>query len=644
MKSRPLKKLIAYGFLPFMVVFFAVSPLLGVNVVFAQGGCELQPGGFDALMCMGTLLSGATIMFNMILGLLLYLIGKILDFAIQFSILGEYVPPGEVATGTGGLYRSDTVNVAWNLLRDIINMSFIFILLYVAIGTVLNIQNINWKKQVSQIIIAAILVNFSLFLTRVVIDAGNIVANGFYQELTVCDPPCIDAKGNSRLQVNISERFMNALGIAQIDQLRTGEPIAGDQLGWTGYANGLMKTVVILIAMWVFLSVAILFIARTFALVFILVLSPIGVAGSSLPLLGGFAKKWREALFNYAMLGVVFLFFTFVILTFAVTERERITAIDIGIEGPNRNLIEAGLGEDDEGTSTESLFIMYALVIAGLIMSLRLTKNLSGQFGKFGDEFGKAALGIGLGVATGGASMATRAAVGGAASRTLANEELKAKAREGNRVAQLRLDAASWASKNSFDVRDSALGKVVSGKMKKAGFDISTTQKMGKGGYEAGMEKFEKSKVEKSKRYAPSIGPVENEARAEYKIKMKYAENMEKQALSMPEGDSMRERTLETVNELRKKAKENMDKTLAEYELYLVAEQEKFAESLTKDSWWKNARKAPVIGLTARNMDRRRERAAAAIRREINKKNFDILLEAVKDSAKQGAQKEEDNE
>jgi len=187
MKSRPLKKLIAYGFLPFMVVFFAVSPLLGVNVVFAQGGCELGSGDFDALMCMGTFLSGATIMFNMILGLLLYLIGMILDFAIQFSILGEYVPPGEVATGTGGLYRSDTVNVAWNLLRDIINMSFIFILLYVAIGTVLSIQNINWKKQVSQIIIAAILVNFSLFLTRVVIDAGNIVANGFYQELTVCD-------------------------------------------------------------------------------------------------------------------------------------------------------------------------------------------------------------------------------------------------------------------------------------------------------------------------------------------------------------------------------------------------------------------------------------------------------------------------
>src|SRR5690606_33995830 len=116
MKSRPIKKLIAYGFFPFIVIFLVASPLLGFNIVEAQSnGCN-DFTNFHLGQCIGTgfayLLEG----LNTLFGFLLFLTGKLLDFAIEFSI-----------NPVGDLYRSDTVSTAWNLLRDIINMSFIFI-------------------------------------------------------------------------------------------------------------------------------------------------------------------------------------------------------------------------------------------------------------------------------------------------------------------------------------------------------------------------------------------------------------------------------------------------------------------------------------------------------------------------------------
>jgi hypothetical protein len=505
MKSRLLKKFITYGFLPFMVVFLSVSPFLGINTAHAFNFWVNVAEG------VGTVVAAFLVGINIILSSILYFIGKLLDFAIEYSI----APNTNSAAGPVSLYASETVNTAWTLLRDIINMSFIFILLYVAIGTVLNIQNINWKKQVSQIIIAAILVNFSLFLTRVVIDAGNIVANGFYQELTVCDPACVDFFGNSRESVGISERFAAALGITYVNELRDGTYDTG-YIGWEGVGVGLMQMVLILTAIWVFFSVAILFIARIFALVFILVLSPIGVAGSSLPLLGKFAQEWREQLFKQAMLGVVFLFFTFVILLFASLEGEGI------LDGSTFSIDD--VSEDqlpvkgpEGGPRTESIFITYTLVIAGLIMSLRLTKNLSGQAGQMMEGGLKKAVGVGFGVATGGLAMGLRRTVGGNAAKYLssdAGKALKERADKGEDLAAIRkYRNIQGRATNTFDARTVKLGGLELGSMVTkqasklggvAGINAGIGMEAGKGGRLGSIDRIAEKENERYKDMSPA--------------------------------------------------------------------------------------------------------------------------------------------
>lgn len=492
-QSRLSRKIVAYGFFLSAVLLLAMSPLLGFDIAEASsGGCDLGPG-FNLGTCIGSGVAWLVAGFNSILALGLYLIGLILDFAIQFSIT------------PGNLYRSDTINVAWTLLRDIINMAFIFLLLYVAIGTVLNIQSVNWKKQVAQIVIAAILVNFSLFITRVVIDAGNILAHSFYQEITTCaDGTCGD-----RGSVGISERFMNALGIAAITNLEAADSRALD--GWRGVANGLMSTVTIVVAGAVFFMSAILFITRTFALVFILVLSPIGVAGAGLPLLSPHAKRWREELFKQAMLGAVFLFFMFVILMFAHNERGVVGATGLGATGDGAELISNALGttRNESGVveGPESLFMMYVFVIAGLIMALRLTKSLSGQVGQAIETAFKTAAGVAIGVAAPAAAFAGRQTLGRAATRHLgtdAGKALKERAAGGDRNALWQLNQYERLSKSSFDGRTTRLGKAITSNLGGVGPLTATLGvEQGKGGRKKRIDDAAKARAKDFESLSP---------------------------------------------------------------------------------------------------------------------------------------------
>ena len=68
---------------------------------------------------------------------------------------------------------SDSIKTIWVLLRDTANITFIFILLYAAIKQI--VMGEVATKTLKNIIIAAVLINFSLFITKVVIDVGNMI-------------------------------------------------------------------------------------------------------------------------------------------------------------------------------------------------------------------------------------------------------------------------------------------------------------------------------------------------------------------------------------------------------------------------------------------------------------------------------------
>jgi len=103
--------------------------------------------------------------------------GQLLDWAMGFTL------DSNSYKGSGATF----VEQGWKIARDIANIMFIFILLWVGIGTILGNHNVNAKNTIKNVILVALLLNFSLFFARVVIDASNILGGVFYNNIGVND-------------------------------------------------------------------------------------------------------------------------------------------------------------------------------------------------------------------------------------------------------------------------------------------------------------------------------------------------------------------------------------------------------------------------------------------------------------------------
>ena len=85
------------------------------------------------------------------------------------------------------LYTNSTfIPEAWGVVRDLSNLFFILILLYIGIKMILGLGGHDVKKMVVQVIIMALLINFSMFFSKIIIDSANILALVFYDKIDVC--------------------------------------------------------------------------------------------------------------------------------------------------------------------------------------------------------------------------------------------------------------------------------------------------------------------------------------------------------------------------------------------------------------------------------------------------------------------------
>ena len=81
------------------------------------------------------------------------------------------------------IYNLDFISNGWTIVRDLANMAFIFILVYIAIQVMFQAQTHGVMQRLVKVLAVALIINFSFFATRVVIDAGNLVSVQFYNAI-----------------------------------------------------------------------------------------------------------------------------------------------------------------------------------------------------------------------------------------------------------------------------------------------------------------------------------------------------------------------------------------------------------------------------------------------------------------------------
>ncbi len=452
-------------FATLVVAFFICIPL----VTFAEvtSPSSPAPGWFGT-----EILAAVTGVFNRLLALagafammltswILWASGSLLTEVLKYTVLNM----------SQNINSISAINVAWTVFRDLANMFFIFILLYAAIGTILGLSGVNAKKMVVNIVIIALLINFSLFFTKIIIDASNIVTIGFYNRIT----SSIGENGG------LATPFMNKMGIVgmfSIDGIMSDSGALSSNKTLTEIAlTGIMGSIFILVTAFVFFAANIMFIGRFVILIFLMILSPLAFAAMALPK-DKYSSDWWKSLLDQALFAPAFLAMMYA--TLLIVE---------GLNIPNAGFAKVFVpGEDGKAPDLAMVqvlmnyIIIIVMIIACLIIAKKFGAHGSGEMIKRGQKLRGWAQGkVGRG-ALRGTGLA-------ALDRKFADSDF-AKTRTGNIFRSMTTGAITNAKFGS----DTSIQKV-----DKANKDLD--KKYNEGVMKGVEKKFEKSLPEQRKNY-----------------------------------------------------------------------------------------------------------------------------------------------
>lgn len=440
------------------------------------------------------------------------LMGNLFDFFLGYSL-------------ADASYRANFAVKGWQLVRDISNIFFILILVWTGLATIFDFggkSSINMKRVVPNLILSALLINFSLFVTRVVIDISNITARIFYNQIHVCEGDCRDDNSDgvydnplngpggftsvsSKIVAQFNPQKLFSPGV--LNDQASNQEVRGTNIGGSdpdtreaGYfiIVTLMAAAIIFGVAMMFWKTAFFFLGRVIGLYIAMIFAPFAfISMGNMPIVSSVKdlswNSWIKDLSSYALLAPIFVFFLYLISSLM-----------------NSSLLTVYDGQQSKSFFETVIFILIPMLIVYFMVDqgVKIAKNYAGLIGNKIQEYSQKAIGFAAGAAMGGTALLGGRVLGGAASalnkstvglrlRDVAakNKGLKAF------LARQALGGLKGASEGSYDIRQSGLGKNLFKEMdiktdskhldvlKNAGLGLSVTQR--KGGRDADIKRRE---------------------------------------------------------------------------------------------------------------------------------------------------------
>ncbi|HEY4477156.1 MAG TPA: type IV secretion system protein [Candidatus Paceibacterota bacterium] len=275
------------------------------------------------------------------------------------------------------------VETGWLIARDVSNIFYIFVLLVISIGTILRIDQFNWKGLLPRLIISALLINFSLALTGVIVDAGNVLGNTFYLNIggeTEIIP------GTGMMGHDISGAMVRGLNPYKVYEVGNQQAAAnsGDATSMTidTLINVLISIIagiiLICIAIFVLLSGTVLLIFRITAIWVLMVLAPFAFLFATLPQTRQYFSKWINTLMNQ-----VFFYPAYMFMLYLVVVMINKGAVE-KLMGTQLNASVASWYEIGQSVVVQKANIMLSYVFLGILMMMSLV--VAKQMGAYGSS------------------------------------------------------------------------------------------------------------------------------------------------------------------------------------------------------------------------------------------------------------------
>lgn len=305
-------------------------------------------------------------------------------FVIQFA--GMYLNSG---VGTA-------VDKVWFVIRDFVNMLFIFGLVYIGFKMILDSDSSNTKRWLANLIMAAIFINFSLFATKLVIDFSNQLATQVAISGLGAEPTTNE--WGATHEVDLATYILDSMGIKDILNFDIEKVTNGGSGGW-GYIFG--TAIFFTITGFVLAAGGILLMIRFVVLTLFLILSPFMFVSWILPPVQDTMHKYWKIFLGRAFFAPIYFIFIYFSL-------ETINALQQSIGLSNRAGNWAQTFQSSTGEkaieATESTLPFFFIICAFMIASLVAASKL-------GAEGADKAIGMGKSIQNRASNYAKRGAV-----------------------------------------------------------------------------------------------------------------------------------------------------------------------------------------------------------------------------------------
>ncbi|MDP9040588.1 MAG: type IV secretion system protein, partial [Bacteroidota bacterium] len=350
------------------------------------------PTGLDNNICtdLGTCIASLVYMVPAFSAFIAYIAAFFFDALAQLSI-----------SSSG--YALDFLANGWKTILSIANILFLFGFIYIAVTIILNSDTAGTMRSLATLIIMAVLVNFSFFAVRVVIDAGNLLATQFYNAIPAAtfNPPSLFTSVTSASGVGINAKvkdltapIMDSVRLQSLWSNKNFNTWVGrqNQNGFSGLLNELITLTFLYIAVaaiyWVlifaFFMNGIKFLLRTVILWLVIMAAPLALVMSAFPAGKNLFKKWQNELIQNSFYPAVF-FLIFLVIIMIV---QGVTGYDpannsgglISSIFSDSNSVNASAPIVD---SVANVVIRMGIIIAMLYFGLKASDHIAETGGKF---------------------------------------------------------------------------------------------------------------------------------------------------------------------------------------------------------------------------------------------------------------------
>lgn len=313
------------------------------------------------------------------LGLFRCLVEEGLLLMTELGIVAiHYLVDAIVPLLTSGFMTHPFVLAGWPFILGIANLGFMLALLFIAVVTILRLEGFSTRRMLVRLLIAAVLINFSLLIAGVILDVSRLSMAVIYRAMAGGD----NTSGDIRL---LSTRLLRVPGLFQQIWYQKPDapwytaflgsiPLVGDDIK-AGIVFGVQAESLVFLLMgavliWAYaialLILVIGLLGRYIMLIFLFIISPLAYLFYAMPMADRLARQWWTLFLKYVVYGPIVVFMLSI----------------LGIlSDPSSNGTHAYIIRQFPGLFGEIAFIV--LTIAMLVLTARVGRVAGGAAGAF---------------------------------------------------------------------------------------------------------------------------------------------------------------------------------------------------------------------------------------------------------------------